>query len=229
MVSVLRAYNHNPSESGKVTDTLYQASLKGRMSFQELMSAIKGVVPIASQLGVGYDQLAAALATMTTVGYDAENSLMGLNMVMVRLTNPSAQLKTALQAAGYASGQALIQAKGFAGAIEFITKAAGDDEQAMIQMAGGARAYKAVAALAANGGALFAQKLQELSASAGSVNQAFAQTEQTFRMQWSQFIVTTKQVGEEVGNLLLPALTLLVRVLRSIGTAVKTAAARTLP
>lgn len=94
----------------------------------------------------------------------------------------------------------------------------------MIQMAGGARAYKAVAALAANGGALFAQKLQELSDSAGSVNQAFAQTEQTFRMQWSQFIVTTKQVGEEVGNLLLPALTLLVRVLRSIGTAVKTAA-----
>jgi len=224
LVSVLRAYNLNASESGKVTDILYQASLKGRMTFQELMSAIKGVVPIASQLGVGYDQLAAALATMTTVGYDAENSLMGLNMVMVRLTNPSAQLKTALQAAGYASGQALIQAKGFAGAIEFITKAAGDDEQAMIQMAGGARAYKAVAALAANGGALFAQKLQELSASAGSVNQAFAQTEQTFRMQWSQFIVTTRQAGEEVGNLLLPALTLLVRVLRSIGTAVKTAA-----
>ncbi len=224
LVSILRAYNLSASDSGKVTDTLYQASLKGRMTFQELMSAIKGVVPIASQLGVGYDQLAAALATMTTVGYDAENSLMGLNMVMVKLTNPSAQLKKALQDAGYESGQALIQAKGLAGAIEFITKAAGDDEQAMIQMAGGARAYKAVAALAANGGALFAQKLQELTGAAGSVNQAFAQTEQTFRMQWSQFIVTTKQVGEEVGNLLLPALTLLVRVLRSVGTAVKAAA-----
>ncbi len=224
LVSVLRAYNLNASESGTVTDTLYQASLKGRMTFQELMSAIKGVVPIASQLGVGYDQLAAALATMTTVGYDAENSLMGLNMVMVRLTNPSAQLKVALQAAGYESGQALIQAKGFAGAIEFLTQVAGDDEQAMIQMAGGARAYKAVAALAANGGALFSQKLQELSASAGSVNQAFAQTEQTFRMQWSQFMVTSKQVGEEVGNVLLPTLTLLVGVLRAIGTAVKTAA-----
>jgi TP901 family phage tail tape measure protein len=219
LVSILRAYNLSASHAGEVTDTLYQASLKGRTTFQELMAAIKGMVPIASQLGVGYDQLAAALATMTTVGYDAENSLMGMNMVMVKLTNPSKQLKEALHAAGYASGQALIQAKGLAGAIEFMAKAAGDDEQAMIQMAGGARAFKAVAALAADGGALFAQKLQELSEAAGSVNRAFAQTEQTFRMQWSRFVVTTKQVAEEVGNVLLPTLTTLVGMIQRVTAA----------
>jgi len=224
LVSILRGYNLSAAESGKVTDTLYTASLKGRMTFQELMASIKGMVPIASQLGVGYDQLAAALATMTTVGYDAENSLMGMNMVMVKLTNPTAQLKAALKAAGYESGQALIQARGLAGAIQFITEAAGDDEQAMIQMAGGARAFKAVAALAANDGALFAQKLQEISQSAGSVEDAFARTAKTFRMQWSQLLVTLKQVGEEVGNLLLPAFTTLVGVMWTVGAGVKAVA-----
>ncbi len=221
LVVILRAYNLAASESTKITDTLYQASLKARMPLGEVAGAIKGIVPVASQLGIGYDQLAAALATMVTVGYDAENSLMGLNMVMIRLTNPSAQLKAALQAAGYESGQALIQAKGLAGAIEFLTQAAGDDDQAMIQMAGGARAFKAVAALAADGGRLFAQKLVEVGDAAGSVNDAFARTERTFRMQWSQFIVTIKQVGEEVGNVLLPAFTGFARLLRTIATGFK--------
>jgi len=218
LVTVLRGYNLAGSEAGKVTDALYQASLKGRMTFTEITGAIKGLVPVASQLGIGYDQLAAALSTMTTVGYDAENSLMGLNMVMIRMTNPSAQLKAALQSAGYESGQALIQAKGFAGAIAFLTAAAGDDEQAMIQMAGGARAFKAVAALAADEGRLFAQKLTEISAATGSVDAAFAKTEQTFRMQWARMIVTAKQAGETLGNIILPMMNALGGVLRMMIT-----------
>ncbi|MFB3882873.1 MAG: phage tail tape measure protein [Armatimonadota bacterium] len=221
LVTILRAYNLNASEAAKVTDTLYQASLKGRMSFGETVSAIKGLVPVASQLGVGYDQLAAALSTMTTVGYDAENSLMGLNMVMVRLTNPSAQLKTALQAAGYASGQALVETRGLAGAIEFITKAAGDDEQAMIQMAGGARAFKAVAALAANDSQLFKDKLADLAEAAGSVDSAFAKTAGTFAMQWSRFIVTVKQDAEAFGSVLLPVLTAAGKALAALASLVQ--------
>jgi TP901 family phage tail tape measure protein len=221
LVTILRAYNLNASESTRVTDTLFRASLKGRMTFGELAGAIKGLVPVASQLGIGYDQLAAALATMTTVGYDAENSLMGLNMVMVRLTSPSAQLKAALQGAGYASGQALIQAKGLAGAIAFLTKAAGDDELAMIQMAGGARAYKAVAALASNDSKLFAQKLVEVSSAAGSVDQAFQAMQKTFGMQWSRFVVTIQQGAEEIGGALLPALTSAAKGLQGIAAGFK--------
>jgi TP901 family phage tail tape measure protein len=216
LVSIIRAYNLHGSEAAKVTDALYQASIKGRMSLEAVSEAVKGMAPIASQLGVSYVDLAAALATTTTVGYDAENSIMGLSRAMINLTNPGKQLQAALKAAGYETGQALIQAKGFTGAIQFLTEAAGDDEQAMIQMAGGARAYKAVVALAADGGRLFAQKLAEIADSAGAVDTAFGMMEKTFSFQWSRFVRAMKEAGEAVGNVLLPGLTLLARILAAL-------------
>jgi len=219
-VSVMRAYGLSVEQAAASMDTLLRASQVGRMSFQDLMAALRGVVPVASQLGIGYNQLAAALATMTTVGYDAENSLMGLNMVMVKLSNPSAQLKAALSQAGYASGQALVEARGLAGAIQFLTDAAGDDEQAMIQMAGGARAFKAVAALAAQDGALFAQKLEQVSDSVGAVDRAFASSANTFAMQSRQMRTAISQALEAFGADLIPVLTFAGRILTALAVAI---------
>jgi TP901 family phage tail tape measure protein len=216
IISIIRAYNLSASEAGNVTDTLYQASIKGRMSLQEVSEALKSMGPIASQLGLTIPEVSAALATTTTVGYDAENSIMGLQRAMINLTNPGKQLQAAMKAAGYETGHALIEARGFAGAIQFLTEAAGDDEQAMIQMAGGARAFKAIAALAADGGALFAQKLQELTDSAGSVDAGFAKMQATLEFQWGTFKAAIKEAAEAVGNVFLPPLTALAAVMRTV-------------
>lgn len=221
LVSIIRAYGLGASEAAIVADTLYKASTKGRMSLEEVAGAIQGLAPVAAQLNIGYADLAAALATVTSVGYDAENAIMGLTRTMINLTNPGKELKEALHAAGYESGQALIKAKGLAGAIDFLTKAAGDDEQKMIQLAGGARAYKIVAALAGDQSAVFAQKLAELGDSAGSVASAVAETGQTFRKQWERFGQSTKEILEAIGTGLLPLLTRLVTLMRQAGAAAR--------
>jgi TP901 family phage tail tape measure protein len=219
LVSILRAYGLAGSEAAKVTDTLYQASIRGGGALADVMNAVRGMAPVAAELGVGYDELAAALATTATVGYDADTSIMGLTRAMINLANPGKQLAAALHAAGYESGQALLKARGYAGAIQFLTKVAGEDDQAMIQMAGGQKSFRAIAALATDQGRLFAQKLMEIAASAGAVDRAFSETGKTFQKGWDRFVQTGKQILETIGSGLLPVLGRLLGLMRQAGAA----------
>jgi len=231
LVSLLRAYGLLSREAPAVMDTLYQGSLKGRMSLDEVAAAVKSLAPISAQLKVPIRDIVAALATATTVGYDAENTIMGIGRAMTNMTNPGKVLKDALHAAGYESGQALIQSRGFAGAIKFLTETAGDDEAAMIQMAGGVRGYKVLAALAADDSRLFAQKLLEVADSAGVVDEKFAKVQGTLANQWKRFRQGVTDAAEAIGGELVPVLspalklvTRLVGLIEKLPAPIRTAA-----
>jgi TP901 family phage tail tape measure protein len=206
LVSVMRAYNLGASEAAKVTDSLYQASVIGAGSLNEVGGAMQGLAPLASALHIGYNEVLAALATTHTVGLPAEQVYLGLSTAMMKLTNPTKELKRALQDAGYESGQALIQAQGFAGAIKFLTDTAGDDEAMMMQMGGGVRSFRILAALASNDSALFAQKLQEMAGAAGAAGKGFEESARTWEVRWASFKVQLAQTFEAFGEKVLPVL-----------------------
>jgi TP901 family phage tail tape measure protein len=59
-----------------------------------------GVIPIASNLGVGFEEVAAALAAMSRTGTDAANGATQLNAILSSIAKPTDQSVLAFQRMG---------------------------------------------------------------------------------------------------------------------------------
>jgi hypothetical protein len=118
VAAVLNAYHLPAAKAALISDTLFQTVNRGVISFEDLSTTIGDVLPFASSLGVGLDQVGASVSTMTKAGISAPETMTRIKNVMVALLKPGENLTKAIHGTGAASGEALIKQKGFQGALE---------------------------------------------------------------------------------------------------------------
>ena len=152
MVSVLDAYHLSADNAGAISNTLFQIVNAGVLTFEQLAGTIGTVLPMASALGVGLDELGAAYVTLTRQGVSADESTTQLSSIMTGLLKPSQSLTDALIAHGYASGEALLKDKGFAGALVVLKDIIGGSSAKAADMFGNVRALRGILGLTTNDG-----------------------------------------------------------------------------
>src|SRR5581483_1296631 len=118
VVGVLNAYRLSADQAGHVSDILFQTVNRGVITFPQLAQTIGTVLPFAAALKIPLNDVGAAVSTLTKEGIPAANATTYLKNAMTSLTKPSTDLKKALKDTGYESGQSLVKAKGFQGALE---------------------------------------------------------------------------------------------------------------
>lgn len=89
--SVLNAYQMDLSEADKVQKLFLQTQNKGKTTVDELAASLSQVTPTAAAMNVEFEQVSAALATMTAQGTPTAQSTTQLNSLFSELGKSSQQ------------------------------------------------------------------------------------------------------------------------------------------
>ena len=120
LTTAINAYGLSADDAGRVSDIFFQTIRMGKTTGEELAGNLGKSIPVFSAAKIGLEELTAGLATMTLTGTSTEKATTQLNAVVSSFLKPSKALTATLQAQGYASGAAFLEAKGLAGALAIL-------------------------------------------------------------------------------------------------------------
>jgi TP901 family phage tail tape measure protein len=145
-VSAMNAYGLAADQADKVVAQLMWTVRQGNMETSTLADTLGAVMPIASEMGVGLDQVGASIASMTRLGADAHMAVTALRQVMATLIDPTSQADDLLESVGLsASGlRAQIREKGLLSVLITLKDAFAGNEEAMSTMFPNIRALTGV-------------------------------------------------------------------------------------
>jgi len=112
LTSIINAYGRYTVKADDVANAFYSSQVKGKVTVAELASEIGKVAPIAQAAGVGYKELLATTAALTTGGLRADMATTALRAALSALAKPGAQARKILDRLGIAHGRTQLKAVG---------------------------------------------------------------------------------------------------------------------
>ncbi len=214
MISVMNSYKMSASGAAKVSDILTQTVGIGVGSMDQFVAAIGPISGTSAAAGVSFQEMASALAYMTTRGTSAAQSATQFKAATVALLNPNAQMAAAIRKTGAASGSALIQQYGLVGALNMLRKAGGGSMDAMAKMLGSVEALSAATALTGNDFTEFADNFKN---GLNGATQAARDIQlNSFSAQFEILKNNLTGVAIAAGNVLLPALSAVMKIFNGL-------------
>src|SRR5690606_32368232 len=101
--SVLNAYKLELSEVERVSASLFTTIDLGRVRAEDLADTYGRIAPLAANLGISFQELNAAIATITIQGIRPAETLTAINGVMRKLLRPTQEMKRVLDEWGVSS------------------------------------------------------------------------------------------------------------------------------
>ena len=205
--SAINAYGADNLSAAEAVDHLTEAVRLGKLAPESLAAAMGRALPIASAMGVQFNEVAGILAAMSRTGTNAEEGVTQLNAVMAGLLKPAESAHKALGRVGLsieglrdmASGP-----QGLWGVLRELKTAFGDNIEAMAEVFPNVRALRGVFDLLGPGLVENDKLLREIKDSTGVTDEAFQAMAQTLIHQWRRAMATFKvalvQVGMEMAD-----------------------------
>jgi len=213
LISVLNAYGLEATEAGRVSDILFGTVRAGRTTVDELSSALGRVTPIAAAAGVGFDEVGAAIAALTSGGVNTNEAVTGVRAVIASIIRPTQEATDAANALGLEFSAAALQSQGLQEFLTGVIGATGGSTDALSQLFTGVESLAPVLALAGEAGETFAETLQRLREDANVTDEAFQKVAETFEFQFGRVTAGLQaeliQAGSSIVSNFVPALTIL--------------------
>lgn len=179
IVSALNAWGKENLSAAAATDALVAAVREGVLAPEEMANALGGVLGLAAQLGLTFQQTAGIVAGFTRFGLDAAEAVTALRAVLVQLVQGSAETRKSLQQAGLSIHDLSAALKG-GRIVEFLSllkKGFETNSDAMQRAFGDVRSLVGVLNLVGERGQIVADVIDKVANSAGDLDKAFAGTE----------------------------------------------------
>lgn len=201
--SVVNAYGDDVIGAAEASDLMFTAVRLGKTNFEELSASLFNVVPTASALGVGFEDVTAALAAMTAQGVPTSVATTQLRQLFVELSKEGTKTSEIFEEAAGQSFADFIAAGGnTAEALEVLVGASEDTGVALQDMFGSVEAGSA--ALSLTGSDAFVDSLEAMGESAGSTDAAFEQMDQGLSRTWDRIKATFATTLADIGERLAP-------------------------
>lgn len=190
----------------RISDLSFKTVKLGKTSFPELANSMSPLFPLASNLGISYEELYATMSTATTsfAGNTAEATTQ-IKGLMTGFIKPSSDMAALIEKSGYKSGAAMIKAEGLAGALKIVQKEAGND--GMAKYFGNVRGLTAALGLSGKGMEKFEKHLAEMQNASGATGEALDKMGNTDMAKWNKAVVRAQNAGIKFGKAVLPAIT----------------------
>jgi TP901 family phage tail tape measure protein len=213
VAAVLNAYRLPASKAKHVSDVLFRTVDRGVISFEELSSTIGETLPFAAGLGVGVEQVGAAIATMTKQGLSGAEASTRLRNVLITLTKGSEGLDTAYQKLGVSSGEELVRQKGLQGALEAVVNTTDGSKKAVSKLFPEIRAMGGALSLTGKNADEARADLAGMRDAGGATERALRQQSKSIAFQWQRMLAQMKAVAIQVGAALGPPVFSVLRIL----------------
>lgn len=216
--AVTKAYGDTTAGAVKKAADLGLLTVRlGQTTFPELAASIGRVTPLASQLGVKQEELFSGFATLTGVTGGAAEVSTQMAAILRAMLKPTEDMTKASKKLGFESASQMIKQKGLVESLKLLMKYTKGDEQATAKLFGRAEALTAVFSLGGPLAEKYSKSLNEMSKSAGTLDQAFKEVTDGINkngFSWKRFISLLQVVGQEIGDTLGPLLVDIIGVLR---------------
>lgn len=206
IITVLNSYKLGVDDASRVSDILFETVNRGVGTFEELNAALSNVVPTASVMNISLEEVSAGMATLSKNGFSFSEASVAMNNAMNAFLKPSEAMTKAIHAMGYESGQAMIDALGFGGAMQKVQQYTGGSSEALAELFPEIRGFRAAAILAGKGADTFAEDLAAMGASTGATSAAFAEQMKSFDASWKNFQNTLNAALIDIGQTMMPVL-----------------------
>jgi len=215
--TILNAYKLASTEAGKVNAVLFKGVDLGRFRLDELGSSFARASVLANLLGIKYNEVVGAMATLTRQGLQAETASTLLSNVFNQLIKPSEALQVVFKKWGVNSGEAAIKTFGFVNVMKMLMKEADEAPSALADLA-----EKFQDLRASTGAAALGQSLNELTQDINEVSNAGDEFTTGFNTQMENSGVKFRVITEQMRNYFLtrfgePALELIVDLEEAFG------------
>ena len=152
--SAMNAYAQKNLTAAQATDILVATVREGKGEASEIAQVLGNFVPIAAELGVGFDEVGAAVASMTRLGFDAATATTNLSGVFNALLKPAADSKEALAEIGTSAGELrqMLDRRGLLATLEFLEKGFRGNDAALARVFRDVRGFRGVLSLIGKSG-----------------------------------------------------------------------------
>lgn len=206
--SAVNAYGSANLGGAEAVDILAEAVRLGKLEPAELAGSMGKVLPIASEMGVRFDEVGAALAGMSKTGTDSFTATTQLRQILFSLKKPTAEAERELERMGL-SAQGLrdqIREQGLLSTLQTLTDNFGDNEEASAKVFGNVRALAGVLDLMGANAEDNAEIFRQMADDTGVLDDAMAITADTAEFKLNQAFANVKGTLLEVGEALLERL-----------------------
>jgi TP901 family phage tail tape measure protein len=207
--SAMNAYGSSVLPASKATDVMTAAVREGKLEAGELSGSMGRVLPLASAMGVSFDQVGAAFAALSRTGTGAAEAATQIRGILASIQKPTKQASDELAKYGLSAGdlRKQIKEKGLLSTLQTLTTTFGDNEEAQTKVFGNIRALSGVMDLMGANAATTEKIFKSLANSTGATDKAFAVLEKTTGYRLSKAFEQMKQSLMEVGDVLAPVVT----------------------
>lgn len=201
ITSVLNAYGMESSEAGRISDILFTTIKQGKTTFAELSQNLGMVVPVASTMGIQFEEVAGAFATLTKSGLNTAMTSTALSGAITELANPISNASKLFEELTGNTAKASLDANGLIATIEKLGQAS--EEQLISSF--GRQGARAILVMTGNLNVAKAD-LEEMQNSVGATDVAFQKMTQTLDFQSNVLRANWNAVLIEAGTRVLPVL-----------------------
>lgn len=178
LVSTLNAFGAEASEAGAYADDFFTAVQLGQTTIPELSEAIGRLSPIAAAAGLNFDEMAAAIATITAeTGTGTAEAITGIRAAINSLLKPSKEATDLAAELGIEFNAAALESKGFSGVLADVAEKTGGNTTQLAKLFGSVEALAPVLALTGNASEKFSENLASFSDNAGAAGTAAKELE----------------------------------------------------
>lgn len=204
--SALNAYHGTGLTAAKATDVLVAAVREGKSEPDELAQSMGRVLPVAANLGVSFDQVAGAMASMSTTGTDADEGATQLRGIFNALLKPSQQAEEALNRVGLSSGglRKELGEQGLLATLKTIVGALGDDSAATAMVFDDVRALTGVMNILGKNTEQTEGIMRSTAGATGDLDKAFDVIKDTPEFKWNQSVAAARDGLIELGATISP-------------------------
>lgn len=199
---VMNAYGMTTDEVDKIQRIMLQTQNKGITTVNELGATLAQVTPTAAAMSVSFENVGAALATMTAQGTPTAQATTQLNSLLAELgksgTTAAKSLEAATEGTEYAGksfSQLMAEGVPLNEVLDLIAVHADKSGLSMIDMFSSIEAGKAALAMAGDNSAKYAANLAAMSTEADLVGEAYGKVTNTLEHKISVLKEGVKNLG----------------------------------
>ena len=210
--SALNAYGSDVISATDATDVMVAAVREGKLEADELAGSMGRVLPVASSMGVNFNEVGAAFASMSRTGTNANEAATQLRSIMVSLLKPTKDAEEALAGMGLSSEglRTQMREEGLLATLQTLSTEFDGNADAAASVFGNVRALVGVMDLMGANAESTSKIFANMTDTTGTLDKAFGVASQTTEFKLnaalSEFKVAMIAIGKEVIPVVLPML-----------------------
>ncbi len=206
--SAINSYGKSSAETDDVSGKMFKTVELGRLKIEDIANSYGRVLGLASQLGVPLSEVNASMATLTSTGMDHNEAMTLITNTQLKLIKPTGALKKAFDAIGVVSAEAGVQAYGFQGFLQQISKHGGSSATEMGKLYGRIRAVRGALGLTNQMSERYIENLKQIKAAgAETVEEAkgliFKTNAKQLELEFNEVSIAVTSFGQTFNTALL--------------------------